>query len=106
MEQQELGMAELAQPDQDEPMPDAGASDAADAAIDAHGVRLHNGDAHMPDASVDASSAPPGNDILKDLAMDVKSEAEEELMTADLSLAEISAMKVQCSRLCEVFVGL
>lgn len=94
MEQQELGMAELAQPDQDEPMPDAGTPIAADAAIGAHGVRLPNGDAHMLDAAASASSTPPGNDILKDLAMDVKIEAKEELMTADLSLAELPAMKV------------
>ena len=98
MEQQALGLLELAQPDEDRPMPDAAAAVAADAAVDEAGA-LPNGDAHMLDATVDASSAPHGNDILEEVAMNVKVEAREELMTADLSLAEVPGLKVRCSGL-------
>ena len=98
MEQQALGLLELAQPDEDRPMPDAAAAVAADAAVDEAGA-LPNGDAHMLDATVDASSAPLGDDIMEEVAMNVKVEAREELMTADLSLAEVPGLKVRCSGL-------
>ena len=98
MEQQAVRMPELAQPDQDMPMPDAGAAVAADAAADAHKA-LPNGDAHVLNALVDASSAPPGDDILDDLAMHVGAEAKDEVMAANVSLAEVSEVKVRCSGL-------
>ena len=98
MEQQSLGMAELAQPDEDTPMPDAAAAVAADAAVNEIGA-LPNGNAHMLDATMVASSAPPGDDFLQEVAMNVKVETKEELMSADLSLAEVPGLKVRTSGL-------